>query len=265
MTSEESFGADAWAAFLTRELGRPVVVTLGRARRDVLVVRPEKDGLGLRVRLSAVFTEAPSDVRVAVARWLRSGRRARRAAARLDAWIEEVQPRLPRRRVDVDRLRTSGAHHDLEPLRAELLASAFRGPEREAAAGVHLTWGRAGRRRFRRSLRLGSYDDELRLVRIHPALDQAAVPAFVVRSVLHHELLHAVLPNETDARGRVLHHGRGFRRRERAHTDYERAFAWQEQHLPALLRSADTGTPMKVAIRPPRAERATGQLTLFAT
>ncbi|MEM8996076.1 MAG: hypothetical protein AAGF23_14915, partial [Acidobacteriota bacterium] len=97
---------------------------------------------------------------------------------------------------------------------------------------VHITWGQnAPRRRHRRgagfSIRLGSYDEASRLVRIHPVLDRPEVPAYVVASVVYHEMLHAAVPPERarpGARRRV--HTAEFRRRERLYRDHDRTEAW---------------------------------------
>jgi hypothetical protein len=82
-------------------------------------------------------------------------------------------------------------------------------------------------------------------VRIHPVLDQPAVPVWFVRYVLFHELLHAVLPPRRGRGSRWIHHGAEFRRRERDYADYARAIAWEDAHMPALIRSAKRGTPMR--------------------
>ena len=232
------FTAEDWEELLARELGRRVRVRYGRARRQVIVAHEE--GETLVVRMNAVFGTAPEDVRHAVARWLLTGRRARAACARLDGWIEEAARRLPPARRT--RIRADGLHHDLTEITAELLRIEFTSDLLPTERRPRVTWGRRGSRRARRSLQLGSFDPEAAIVRVHPVLDQAAVPRFVVRYVLFHEHLHAALEGAPDcARS---HHPPRFRRRERAYPDYERALRWQRQHLRALLASARTGEPM---------------------
>jgi hypothetical protein len=195
-------------------------------------------------------------VRIAVADWLRVGRDARSACRALDDWIASIvgtlgPPRLPR-------ILTRGAHHDLGELLLDLLASEFRTlPEERRPRGV--TWGRRGPRGALRSLQLGSFDPETALIRIHPVLDQPAVPRWLVRYVLFHELLHSELNQECSEARRAQHHGREFRRREAAYFETARALEWQERHLPALLRSARTGRPMSSA-KPRRAARSLQQL-----
>ena len=253
------FDAAHWQELLARELRVPVRVTFGRARHNVLVARPERDGF--HVRMNAMFAAAPPEVREAVARWLRSGRRARRAGRTLDEWIArtiEALPPAPRR---VTTLRPRGEHHDLDALAAQLRPDPFDGSLLPADRWPPLTWGRRGRTRARRSLHLGSYDADRHLIRMHPVLDQAAVPAWYVRYVLFHELLHAAFPPRREG-GRTVYHGPEFRARERAYADYERAREWQKRNLDRLLRSARMGSGLR-ARRGPREVLRSVQGLLF--
>lgn len=237
--SQPDFSAEDWERFLTGQLGREVRVRYGRARRQVIVAHPER--AGLRVRMNRVFGHAPQPVRAAVADWLRVGRDANTACRQLDDWIASIvhslgPPRLPR-------VLARGFHHDLGEIAAELLAHEFRAlaPARHPSG---ITWGRRGRRGARRSLQLGSFDPETALIRVHPVLDQAAVPRWFVRYVLFHELLHAELNEPCREGKRAQHHDGVFRSREEAYPDTARARAWQAKNLTSLLRSARTARPI---------------------
>ena len=237
---------------LAAALGRPVAVRYGDARHTV-VHAAERAGT-LVVRLNRFFAEAPDEVRAALAGWLSGGRGARSAGRELDAWIDLRLARLHREApVDVA-LRTAGEHHDLARLSEDLLAGPFSGTF-SPGERPRITWGRAGKSRSRRSLRLGSYDPLPRVVRVHPVLDQPLVPEWFVRFILFHELLHAELdaPGLARAPGsRRRHHGPEFRRRERAHPDCARALEWERRHVRALIRSARSGKPAPVPRQGPR-------------
>jgi predicted metal-dependent hydrolase len=225
-----------WESRLARELDRQVAVTFGRARTQP--VRATFDNGRVEIRLHEFFAKAPGEVIQDLAAWLRSGRRARNACRRLDRWIDEQLAALPRdahRRIAV---RTRGSVHDLDPMADSLLANEFVGDFSSHARPVW-TWGKRGRTQARRSLQLGCYVREAHLVRIHTVLDQRAVPAWFVRFVLFHEMLHAALPGEKRP------HGPAFCERERAHPDYPAAVAWQKRHLDLLIRSARRGEPMR--------------------
>lgn len=132
-----------------------------------------------------------------------------------------------RRRVQ---LRSRGRHHDLAELLEEVMATHL-----DERVEVAIGWSRAPRRRGRRrSIRLGSWSEVTRTIRVHPALDHPSVPRWFVAFVVFHELLHVVEPAEGRG-GRRIVHTRGFRAREASHPDYRRALAWERDNLPWLL------------------------------
>ena len=90
------------------------------------------------------------------------------------------------------------------------------------------------------------------MVRIHPVLDQVAVPRWFVGFVLYHELLHAALGDAPETGSRKRHHGPEFRSREAAHPDYERAITWEKRYVNALIRSARTGKPLRARAEKPK-------------
>jgi hypothetical protein len=263
--------AEDWEEFLGASLSRRVRVVYGRSRTTPLQAhrpRPKTPALPGKevdwlVRLHSMFSVAPPDVRGAVVDVLRSGRRARRSRGVLESWITQMLARLPPPPVRESSLSTRGAHHDLEWIARELLEGELRLDFGPALPPPKLTWGRTSSRRPRRGLRLGSYDAELALVRIHPALDQAAVPDWFVRYVLFHELLHAVHPPFRSADGRWIRHGTEFREREQAYPDLARALAWEKRHIDALIRSARTGKPLRAARPAPAGVRRFVQRLLF--
>jgi hypothetical protein len=252
-----------WKSALESRLDCELRLVGTRSRRRPLQLRvlrrarPERGIAELvELRLHAIFDEAPPELHDAVASWVRSGARARRACGAIDLWIRDGLERLPAPLASPERLRARGAAHDLAALAEELRAAHFAAEFPPGRALPPITWGRGSRGRARTSLRLGSCDPDGRLVRIHPALDQPGVPRFFVRFVLHHELLHAVLPPRQARDGRWIHHGPEFRARERAYPDYERARRWEDEHMGRLLRSARRGEPLAL----PRRRRGRGAL-----
>jgi hypothetical protein len=259
--------AGEWEALLAGRLGRPVRVLYGRSRHCVVRVEHEparsSSPSSLLVRLNRMFAAAPAEVREALVRWLRSGRRASRACRVLDAWIDERLRELHRAEPRSVALRTRGRHHDLDELARELLEEDFVADFAAPGAPPRITWGRAGRSRTRHSLRLGSYDYATRVVRVHRVLDQEAVPRWFVRFILFHELLHAALEDEPRSAGRRAHHGPSFRRRERLYADARRAQQWERRHIGALIASARSGRPLATPRRVPRPAPAIRQGVLF--
>ena len=256
MDGEAPWTATGWADFLAARLGAPVEVEFGRSRRYPIQVWTRQTGSGGRgrprtwiVRLNReVFATAKAPVREDVAAW--PGGKDEGAASRLDGWLHEQITRSETP-PDPPVVETSGQQHDLlvlaRPLLEHSFVGAFEGPP------PAITWGRRVRSRGRRSLRLGSFDPGRSLVRVHPVLDQEAVPAWFVRYILFHELLHAALPPRRDGRGRWIHHPPEFRELELLYPDHQPALAWEALNVPRLIRSATQERPMRVLPRDRRA------------
>lgn len=239
-----------WSQFLTERFELPIEVSFGRSRSAPVQARafetPEGQS-GWQLRLHGMFASAPEEVRDALAKWLRAGRRARKAGPVLDEWIHTQVASLPRRTAKIS-IEPVGNVHDLEALALPLIVGEFANDFRPRGPHVRpqITWGRRARSKSRRSLRLGSFEPESRVVRIHPVLDQRAVPAWFVTFVLKHELLHSVLPSYRDTAGRWVHHGPEFRARESAWLEYRSALRWERLNLPRLIRSARLGSELRV-------------------
>lgn len=218
--------------------GRLRSLKLTDNRRSILSVRPahQKDPDGLAVRLHRGFVGAPDTV-LAAAVVLIEGhedpelRRSSRRVVRV--WMDRywAEHGAPERRRKVT-LRPLGATLDLRELRDDLNRRFF-----EGRLSVHITWSQVfpGTVCRTRSIRLGSYQEDLGVVRIHPALDRRGVPRYVVESIVYHELLHADIP-AVMRNGRRHVHTPEFRRRERQFPDHRRAKAWIRKNLQRLLR-----------------------------
>ena len=237
-----------WEEELRGALGYAVRVRYGRSRTSPIQLRPARPAElagspelrhGWVIRLHRVFAGAPAAVRANLVKWIRVGRRAPRAGRELGEWTESALAALPERRPRRHHLDPHGRYHDLLPLLDGLLARHFSGDFDLFTPVPPLTWGSRGKSQSRGGLHLGSYSPRTGLVRLHPVLDQEAVPRWFVRYVLFHELLHAALREERDRNGRV--HGAEFTRREEAYPEYRRALEWEARNLPKLVRSARSG------------------------
>jgi hypothetical protein len=127
------------------------------------------------------------------------------------------------------RLRPAGEHHHLEHLQREQLPHAGH-PEI-----IPIGWGRWPTRFPRHSLRLGSCTTgDAPVIRIHPVLDHASVPAWFVGFIVFHELLHVVHPPHPGETRRNIHTP-AFRRAEAKHPDWGRAEQWEKRNIRALI------------------------------
>ena len=224
------------AAVLARRLGpllpkKIASLTLTDNRTRILSARPRKGALEVRIHRS--FTDAPGEVLERVAEFLGGARGHRRklALAAIRRYFDErgpdAEPSAPRR-IHLDPV---GRCHDLRELRDEVNRECFAG-----RLALEIGWGKNSRprRRGSYSIRLGSYDLKKGFVRIHPVLDQAEVPRWVVKTIVFHEMLHAVIP-PIEGPGRRSIHPPEFREAERAFPHYHATERWLDEHLPRLL------------------------------
>jgi hypothetical protein len=183
----------------------------------------------LRFRLHLMFCAADELVLRAVAGF--TGRARRQHGRTIDAFIREHRALIkaaPQR--EQQSLATRGRVHDLADIFGSLNGQHFDGQ-----VAARIGWGRRGPGGRRRSIKMGVYFHEQKLIRIHPALDDERVPRHFVELVVFHEMLHQVIPPRLDEGGRRCVHGSEFRAAERRFPGYEKARAWEKAHLHLLL------------------------------
>ena len=129
-------------------------------------------------------------------------------------------------------LRHEGKYFDLRAIFERLNQRYFRGRLR----GYKVMWGRRQKHRPKNYFTFGTIQEEDRVIRINPLLDQPFVPLWFLQYVLYHEMLHSVVPDEVASRGRRRIHTDEFNRRERKFRSYERARRWEEENLARFLR-----------------------------
>ena len=199
---------------------------------NMMSVVVEPGGGMVKLRLHHMFLDAPHDVRRALAHWIQHPK-SRKYASLFRNFIVSRNHQIQRKSPAPARIRTRGAVYDLRDIFDEVNASCFQ----SRLTDVAITWGRESSTPVR-SIRFGSYYEADRLIRIHPRLDQAFVPSYVVRYIVFHEMLHAHLGVGRNKSGRRRIHPPGFKNTEMSFPDYPRAVAWIEDsdNLHRLLR-----------------------------
>lgn len=86
----------------------------------------------------------------------------------------------------------------------------------------------------RKSIKLGSYNADLKAILIHPALNQLGVPRYVVQWIVYHEILHHVFRRDLGKKDAPMHSSK-FNRREQLFPDCLRAQRWEKYNLDMLL------------------------------
>ncbi|MDF1563898.1 MAG: hypothetical protein P1V51_12690 [Deltaproteobacteria bacterium] len=222
--------AQALSNDLASRLAHPVKLVVTDNRSSVLTIREDDDAF--HIRAHHIFLSAGDEVREALAAYA-LGRKKRSAGKRLDAFIDSNLEKIrsdpaasPRAPADPE-----GEHHDLKEIFEELNREYFGG--KIAARIGWSSWGPRKHRR-RRSIKMGTYLHDARLIRIHPALDDPEVPKYYLAWVVFHEMLHQLVP-PVRKNGRTYYHPPAFRKLEKTYREAAQAKAWEEANFRRLL------------------------------
>jgi len=223
-----SMSGEELREIISRLVARPVDLTITDNSLSMITVRWSNPGY--KVRLHHMFLEADPPVLKALAGFI--GKRSRRASpiirqfvAANSGKIKRAAPR-PRRTVP----RTAGRYFDLGEVFARVNREYFAG-----AVDCGVSWGSNRPARSRCTIRLGTYSEQTRTVRVNPRLDRGFVPRYVIEGIMYHEMLHHLL-GTTLVRGRKVAHSPAFRRLESRYPHHARVHAWIKAHRDRLLR-----------------------------
>jgi hypothetical protein len=207
--------------------GKILGLKLTENRHTIISVQRGRDFY--RVRVHRMFAGAEPRLVRALARYVVHN--DARASALLSEFIEgnqhliRKQPPQTRRMV----LRTQGQAHDLAAIFDRLNRRYFEGKHQ-----AQITWGPARKHAQQRSIKVGSYSLEDRLIRVHPALDNDTVPDYFLDWIVFHEMLHGKHAIR-EVGGRRCFHSPEFSREERQFPGYGRARLWEKANLDRLL------------------------------
>jgi len=213
---------------LEAELSRPVELLLTNNRSVVLSSRRSRKGI--EIRLHQVFLQADRRVILAVADLIKKGSQPAREI--IDQYIRKHQRKIQsKKKRKTLILRTQGKVYDLAKI-LKRLGEKYHLPTR----GIKITWSNARLRPGQGSIRLGSYNHDQRLIRVHPALDDIRVPRYFVEYIVYHELLHALIP-PVSRNGRRNFHPAKFRELEKKFTYYQQAREFEKYITRHWLRA----------------------------
>jgi len=197
---------------LQRHAGGPVPFTLTRNRVSMLSVR--FDFLGKpRIRLNQAFLSAPDAVIVALGHYLQT--KSRSSWKRVCEFVSSREPDPTTVRPVV--ARAGGRVYDLAVIRDRINSLHFKG-----TLECRIGWAKPGQRHRHartRTLRYGTYNKALNLIRINPVLDDERVPAEFMDYIVFHEMLHAAVPSQR-GNTRWNHHHTSYRKLESQYPDH---------------------------------------------
>lgn len=207
---------DCLRSFFEETSGFPVDMTLTTNSRQMVSVRRAAEGVTMR--LHRVFLLAPIDVIEEVA-GLVKGKRGRTPL--LNAFVCGMEHEI-RASAAPAREAATGRHYDLREIFDSVNGEYF-----ADSVAAQISWGAKRRRRSVKRRTLGSFNRMTGGISINPLLDSQSVPAYYVRFVVYHEMLHAHLGSERKSTRRVWH-SKAFREKERQFGDYALVSEWEK-------------------------------------
>lgn len=212
---------------LAEALGRRVKIVYTDNSRVMISSRFSPDGI-MVVRLHHMFRGINGKIATALAEYLE--KRDRRSGEVISEFIRSNSQAVKKKpRASIPSIEMQGEHHDLARYFMHLNERYFDGK-----VNAWITWGQRTRRKGKNHIRLGSYNFEHRVIRIHPALDKEWVPRYYIESVIYHEMLHAYF-GVKNKNGRCQYHTKAFREREKMFSHYEQAIKWEKKNIKRLL------------------------------
>ena len=207
--------------------GKVLGLRLTENRHTIISVQRGRDLY--RVRVHRMFAGAEPRLVRALARYVVHN--DARASAQLSAFIESNQDLIRKQPPQARRmvLRTRGQIHDLAAIFDRLNRRYFQGKHE-----ARITWGPVRKAAQQRSIKVGSYSLEDRLIRVHPVLDSETVPGYFLEWIVFHEMLHGK-HTIREVGGRRCFHPPEFSREERLFPGYGRARLWEKANLDRLL------------------------------
>lgn len=127
------------------------------------------------------------------------------------------------------RVQSGPSHYNLQQIYDGINAHYF-----EGKVDACIRW--FGSRNFvpRYRVRLGSYNQRTRVIKIHRLLDKPSVPPYFISYIVYHEMLHHVLPPIRGRRGRRQIHHRAYNAREKEFLEYTEAKEYSKNLLEQL-------------------------------
>jgi len=210
-------------------IGVPIDLTITNNRHNMITCK--WDNGVLKVRVHHMFTLAGKrEIRSLASFCKRPNKSNRTAINRYIAAHEHLIEHKQTTAKPPKNILTQGEHHDLAAAFEKVNAKYFK-----RACDSVITWGQASRNRRARSIRLGSYDVETNVIRLHPNLDAAWVPKYIIEALIYHEILHWLFRPRRDGARNVIH-SRALLDAEQAHPHYEKTKIWIDNNIERLLR-----------------------------
>jgi predicted metal-dependent hydrolase len=206
--------------YFQKEVNKPVLLTFTDNATSMISVREKQSGIS--VRLHRIFLKADNEVLDEIVRFIK---KKRGKTPVIKQFIRQNQSFLKERKPRTTTINPSGKLYNLTDIFNSLNSEYFNN-----SLSVVITWGRRSPRYAVKKRTLGNYQKKTNTIRINPILDNRKVPRYVIKYIVYHEMLHAVI-DAVVKNGRRRIHSKEFKNRERKYRNYHQAIEWEKRNF----------------------------------
>lgn len=129
-------------------------------------------------------------------------------------------------RLDYKKLITKGDCFDLKQIYENLNIIYFNN-----SLKLNITWFEKPKYRRYSHFTFGSFDKNLKLIRINKLIDQQHFPFYFINYIVYHEMLHSICPVEIDVKGNKKIHTKKFKALEKKFAYYKESQEFEKKIL----------------------------------
>jgi hypothetical protein len=129
-------------------------------------------------------------------------------------------------KLDLKKLVTVGKYFDLKQIYENLNLAYF-----QNSLNLNISWFEKPRYKRFSHFTFGSYDKNLKLIRINKLIDQSYFPFYFINYIVYHEMLHAICGEEINAEGKRKIHTKKFKLLEKKFAYYREAQEFEKKFL----------------------------------
>lgn len=184
-----------------------------------------KDRNSLRVSLHKLFENAPQDIKNAIISYCLKGDKI--AHRLIKTYANRYFFNLDySNRLDVKKLVTKGKFFDLLQIYENLNMVYYKN-----SLNLHITWFEKPKYTSYSHFTFGTFDKNLKLIRINKLLDQANFPFYFINYIVYHEMLHSICEEIIEENGNKKVHTKKFKDLEKKFAYYKEAQEFEKKFL----------------------------------
>lgn len=184
-----------------------------------------KNRFYLKVSLHKLFLDAPDDIKKAVVNFcLKKDSQSHRL---IKTYANKYFLNLDySKKLNINKLVSKGEYFDLRQIYENLNMIYF-----QNSLNLNITWFEKPKYRRCTHFTFGSYDKNLKLIRINKLVDQDNFPFYFINYIVYHEMLHSICMEEIDENGNKKIHTKKFKQLEKKFPYYKESQEFEKKFL----------------------------------